>query len=287
MKVPPHLFWFLWISVLCHGGSALFGSWRIEAADEASSGAFVRIPAGSGLPGEPLQFGFQPLFPTQYEVWVRYHNDAATAGSLRFSWNDDPEEELTLPPATQWTWVKMGSWRFLFGDHVLELREVTEELGLDRLYITPHTGKVPLAEGPRSPGVAPGQSHEGWAQEIAWLDPVRDSLPGADPDGDGVCNALERFFGSQPLITTARRPFEVVQDPQTGELVCRFERSRAASEMEALFHVSTDLVNWFAPATIRGIATARSETMDGIELRVDPGEHSTLYLRLDLSRETP
>jgi hypothetical protein len=218
---------------------------------------------------------------------VRYRNATATAGSLRFSWNDEPEEELTLPPSTGWTWVKMGSWRFLFGDHVLELRGVTDEMGLDRLYITPDADKVPMAVGPRSPGVAPGQSHEGWAGEIAWVDPVRDSLPDADPDGDGLCNALERFFGSPPLIPTGRRPFEVVQDTENGEWICRFDRSRAASEMEALFQVSSDLINWSAPATIRSIATARSETMDGVEIRVDPGQHSTLYLRLDLSRETP
>jgi hypothetical protein len=286
MKVSPHLFMLLVLAMLCGNGTAVVASWQVDVEAEASGSAFARVPTGSGSPGLPLAFRFQPLFPGQYQVWIRYRHELEDAGTLRFRWNEQPEEQLLLEPATHWTWVKLGSWTFLFGDHTLELRDVTEEVGLDRLFITPHPDKVPMAEGPHVAGAAPGQTHELWAHAFEWVDPERDSPPTSDPDGDGLCNALERFFGSNPLASSAR-PLQVAKDEETGEWVCRFERTRAASEMSSLFQVSTDLVHWFAPATIRSIATSRSETMDGIELRVDPGGQSTLYLRLDLSQETP
>jgi len=59
--------------------------------------------------------------------------------------------------------------------------------------------------------------YAGWREDVAWGEiPVADRDASSDPDGDGIVNALEMFFGSDPSQSSTAYPRLSSTDGETG-----------------------------------------------------------------------
>lgn len=97
-------------------------------------------------------------------------------------------------------------------------------------------------------------SYDAWeADKFAAVDRgqagLRDAVygPGADPDGDGIPNAGELYFGMEPL-ESEKSPFSVAKDGNN--LRVRWLKSSTARGVRVLLQTSTNLQSWVAPIDI-------------------------------------
>jgi len=118
--------------------------------------------------------------------------------------------------------------------------------------------EVPIA-------VAPAPFMEDWrAERFSEAQRGDASVSGlsADPDGDGVPNALEFAFGLDPLrYDDSGMPEARIETDEAGErrLSIRFEKPTTVSQLEYIVEVSEDLANWL------GSEARVSETSLGVE----------------------
>jgi len=105
--------------------------------------------------------------------------------------------------------------------------------------------------------LSPGLTYDDWAARIAWPEGADASLAG-DPDGDGLCNAMEFFLNSDPLApTTAERPV-ITMDGSSAEFIYR--RRRNAGAVSASVEMSVDLQTWVSAGMGTRLGEADAET---------------------------
>jgi hypothetical protein len=77
----------------------------------------------------------------------------------------------------------------------------------------------------------------------------------ADPNRDGRPNILEYFHGLNPRVASGLNPLTTEVDPDSGELVLRFRRNRAATDVQASVVWKADLTTP-GPWSSDGVTTA-------------------------------
>jgi hypothetical protein len=86
---------------------------------------------------------------------------------------------------------------------------------------------------------------------LAEINQAQVGAPDADPDHDGLVNALEYAFGLNPRAED-QPDFAVstLGDSVTATLVAKYQRLRSASDVLYLWYTSTNLFDWSGPASI-------------------------------------
>jgi len=253
--------------------------WVAESDPVASAAEFAVVPAGQGSGASPLGFVFQPLYPQEYTVWARVFIPAAATETIEIAWNATPEPELQVTGTGQWIWVRLGRWNFATGDYELSFNFLSEENGLDRIWITPNDTRVPLARGPRSYGAVSPQTYEEWATAYSW-EHATDSQPDADPDADLRSNSLERFFASNPLSPDGG-PLALEVGQFSDEILLTFSRAHAASNMEALIWGSNNLVDWFRVPVVSSTVLGEDAVATSVALRLHTGSADSFFWRIE------
>jgi sugar lactone lactonase YvrE len=119
--------------------------------------------------------------------------------------------------------------------------------------------------------------------------PTTQSSPDADPDGDGVKNALEYAFNISPLHPDALRPVGLLSagpEPNATYPALKFKRRSDTSDLSYVVQVSTNLVIWAGspadPQTTEIRAMPLGDGMEEVTVRtLSPLSHSSpYYLRL-------
>ena len=95
--------------------------------------------------------------------------------------------------------------------------------------------------------------------------------PAADPDGDGLPNLLEYFFGANPATSDLVSPLRLERNGgESGEAwVLRFLAAKEAPGVSYRIEASSDLVAWAEDARV---PTVEGETSGRWNMRVDLGE---------------
>jgi autotransporter-associated beta strand protein len=105
----------------------------------------------------------------------------------------------------------------------------------------------------------------------------------ADPDQDGVCNLLERAFGTNPNL--AERIGSPAVDPAAPLLSIVYRRAKAATDLEYVIEESTDLSpnSWDTSQNGTSVVLGETEdhTADIIRFTAPPGS-GTKFLRLQV-----
>jgi len=79
--------------------------------------------------------------------------------------------------------------------------------------------------------------------------------PGADPDNDGVRNALEYAFGLDPWVNDKPVFSFGIAGGSGGVFRANYQRIRLASDLTFAWSGSTNLVDWTAAAVSESVAT--------------------------------
>ena len=253
--------------------------WVAASDPLASATEFAVVPAGQGAGVSPLVFVFQPLYPHEYTVWARVSIPAGATETIEIAWNANPEPEFQLTGTGHWTWVRLGRWDFATGDYELSFNFVSEENGLDRIWITPDDTRAPLARGPRSDGAVPPHTHQEWATAYSW-EHAADSQPDADPDADSRSNSLERFFASNPLSPDGGA-LALEVGKFSDEIILTFSRAHAASNMEALIWGSNNLVDWFRIPVVSSTVLGEDTVATSVALRLNTESADSFFLRVE------
>jgi hypothetical protein len=118
-------------------------------------------------------------------------------------------------------------------------------------------------------GVAPQQSYAAW-RALYWdtASATNNSIsgPGADPDGDGVCNFLEYAFGLDPHNASTRPQPVAAMESVNGDLrlTLAFRMAPGAQDAKLTWEVSSDLRNWSAPTNVFQLLSTEP-CLDGTE----------------------
>ncbi|HEY5912977.1 MAG TPA: lamin tail domain-containing protein [Verrucomicrobiae bacterium] len=166
------------------------------------------------------------------------------------------------------------------------------EPGLNPDHADPSSWTVSSIPGGLPSGSPSPQSYAAWRAFI-W-DPViaaDDSVsgPGADPDGDGVCNALEYAFGSDPLRRSAQPVIEVSTDDFDSDLHLMVTVRLSPWARDAIFawESSSDLLNWESAASSLDLVSSEPSPAGLAEQRfreLSPLSANALrFLRLQVS----
>ncbi|HWQ90565.1 MAG TPA: hypothetical protein VN673_02755, partial [Clostridia bacterium] len=103
-----------------------------------------------------------------------------------------------------------------------------------------------------------------------------DAADDADPDQDGVKNALERAFGSNPTMADNNRPVGRVAE---GQFVLSYQRNLEATDLTYEVSWSTDLANW-SIAGITDTAVSVANSVEHREAVIGQSEGNPIFLRL-------
>jgi hypothetical protein len=113
-----------------------------------------------------------------------------------------------------------------------------------------------------------------------------DSLPGADPDGDGVSNLLEYALGGNPTVpgSTALPAADTAVIGEVTHLTFRFSRIADPALVYEIW-ASNDLVNWGAAPIWFSTGAQNTEGEITVTDPVNMADHARRFLRLKVSRE--
>ncbi len=141
---------------------------------------------------------------------------------------------------------------------------------------------------PRSYGAAPDkgayelqpESYAFWASyNFPAGTPASTSGYAADPNGDGIPNGLEQFFGLDPLAPSS--PASIIQSQiQGGNLVLQYPRSITADPTKVFAEESTDLETWTTSGITYDDLGPASTTTELIEAVIPMDGATRLFGRL-------
>ena len=103
----------------------------------------------------------------------------------------------------------------------------------------------------------------------------------ADPDGDGIANVMERFFGLNPLVTDSSSAVPAVAMLDTN-LVITYTHSLMATDLTWQVQWSPDLSGWWA----NGVTDIGVSTNGNTEVRqgtIPASTSSPLFMRVQVS----
>ncbi|MDP3849270.1 MAG: autotransporter-associated beta strand repeat-containing protein [Luteolibacter sp.] len=95
-----------------------------------------------------------------------------------------------------------------------------------------------------------GSDYDTWKAGFTFAAPA-DSLPTADPDGDGLTNQQEYAFGLNPTLGTSVNPITVPLNKTTGTFTYTRRKLSLVTPLAYTVKTSTDLATW-TPASISG-----------------------------------
>jgi len=106
-----------------------------------------------------------------------------------------------------------------------------------------------------------------------------DALPTADPDGDGLPNRLESFFGRDPRVAESEPPLTLTLDraatPPT--VTIRFTRSAHGAALGLGLKTSGNLVDWTVFTDFTETVTPLSATLDLVQIIVPAREWAAFW----------
>ncbi len=109
-----------------------------------------------------------------------------------------------------------------------------------------------------------------------------DARPSADPDGDGLTNAAEYFFGGNPLVAdSAAARLSIDYRAENNTVGLEFQRSQLAVDRFYQMQASSNLVQWWGVtnANVQTISTANR--LERLRLTF-PGPAPAAHFRLNL-----
>jgi len=123
------------------------------------------------------------------------------------------------------------------------------------------------------PGIAPRSPYQAWLDAVSSLTGADRQL-GADPDGDGLSNAVEYDLGSAPDDARSSGPailsVSVLTEGVWNYVDLTYLRRRNAAERNLRYWVesSRDLTNWHFTFTLSETATPVNAAFDSVTVRV-------------------
>ncbi|MES2705353.1 MAG: autotransporter-associated beta strand repeat-containing protein [Verrucomicrobiota bacterium] len=133
---------------------------------------------------------------------------------------------------------------------------------------------------------ATGATYQTWAAGAPWNLAGADALPGADPDHDGISNALEFVLGGNPATVndSEKLPAATVSGPN---VVFTFRRSIQSAYLNPAAQYSTDLNTWItAQDGANGVSTtvtpgiAPGVDSVAVTIPVNPAGSPEFFVRL-------
>lgn len=120
--------------------------------------------------------------------------------------------------------------------------------------------------------------YNAWKPLVFTTTPAPQQGPGGDPDGDGLINAHEFYFGTSPTTPDAK-PWSATMEG--GNLVFRYPVARGRNTASAIVQVSTNLSTWNpATATPSFEATAGVQDLMKVVLQANLAKR---FARLDIT----
>jgi hypothetical protein len=95
-----------------------------------------------------------------------------------------------------------------------------------------------------------GSDYDTWKSDFTFAAPA-DSLPTADPDGDGLSNQQEYAFGLNPTLGSSVNPITSPLDKTTGTFTYTRRKLSLVTPLAYTVKTSTDLSVW-DPASVSG-----------------------------------
>jgi autotransporter-associated beta strand protein len=120
-----------------------------------------------------------------------------------------------------------------------------------------------------------------WIQSFSAITDANDRLPGADPDGDGLANAIEFVIGSDPSEGTPGNVVSCTTDAVNAEF--RFVRMKAANDagFVSFIEFSTDVgADSWTVASAEMVAVIDHETTEAVTVTVPREGRQRLFARL-------
>ncbi|MDR2981318.1 MAG: M60 family metallopeptidase [Puniceicoccales bacterium] len=135
------------------------------------------------------------------------------------------------------------------------------------------TGISILSAEPSSP-----VSYAEWQSQFQWSSP-EDSLPGADPDGDGLDNLTEYAFGGNPLHNDGLdvRLLPTMGRDNNGNPVFVFTRDTMLTDITYEAENSVDLQNWATIPLSRIIGVDINGTIETCQVATNSSEKGCFY----------
>lgn len=108
-----------------------------------------------------------------------------------------------------------------------------------------------------------GSDYDSWKGGFTFANPPVDSLPTADPDGDGLTNQQEYAFGLNPTLGSSVNPVTAPLDKTTGIFTYTRRKLSLVAPMAYTVKTSTDLTGWSA-ASISGEVVTESGDIETV-----------------------
>lgn len=175
-----------------------------------------------------------------YNVWMRYRTTNFSSVGLYASFNGDALALQPVSGSAKWVWAVLLSDDLSAGENTFNIARNTDNLQIDRFFVSSDTVSIPLGKGGNVPEWGAPVSFADWSSSISWGG--KDSTAGGDADGDGRSNGAEYRMGSNPLAADgAGMYFEMGTNES---FTFRIPVSKNTESREAMVETSPDLSSW-------------------------------------------
>lgn len=286
----------------------------------AAGGSYVVTPDnGSSAGSSRLDYALDVRTPGLYKVWLRCSQPNTSGNTLLFTLSARGSTlntffdsfSTTVDNGTRtsnsWYWVSLPQLRALrSGLHRISIQRGKDGLALDRILLTTDPDYDPAADntglGPLHATRLPsdGGAYSTWAVGRAWPSvPSESSLPGADPNADGVANLLAYALDLDPLGPAAAlaglaAPTLDRVMPNGPWFTFTYRRNTGATDLGYSVQYSDDLTAWdellvdntttFAEIAVADPDGDGTSVLERIRTRIDPEASSARFLRLRITQ---